>query len=357
MTEMNSKSMNDLTALSEALQAARAALEARGVDEVLQAPSAEALAQAHSQTVRAANQIGLQLVRDRLALGAIAVETEALSLSELVNEVLSSLVGAHQGQIVTHFNASEQALADPDLVRRSLKAVLRSALDQLGADELIEISTHGEGDEIILSFSAPGANLPAAAAPHLLDTRTVQNEQQPPEPIDLERLAVLPLVQAQGGRVWVDPQGVPGAALHLALPAAGADSADRAAASGRTVLIVDDDPDGAFMLQQVLAKGEYETRIVHDGLSGLKQAKQDDIGLILLDVMLPGLDGFEVCRRLRSDPDTADLPIIMISAKSRPEDRDTGLKMGANAYMSKPLRLAEVLDKVGELLGETGQGT
>jgi len=121
------------------------------------------------------------------------------------------------------------------------------------------------------------------------------------------------------------------------------------------VLIIDDDPDGSFMLEQALAKGGYRTDTAYDGLSGLARAKQPDVALVLLDVMLPGLDGFEVCHRLRKDPATANLPIIMISAKGRDEDRATGLRMGANEYMAKPLRLAEVLEKVGAVLDPSDQ--
>jgi CheY-like chemotaxis protein len=138
---------------------------------------------------------------------------------------------------------------------------------------------------------------------------------------------------------------------------AGTSNSSSDANSAALVLIVDDDPDGAFMLEQALAKGGYRTDVARDGLAGLARAKQPDVSLVLLDVMLPGLDGFEVCHRLRNEPATAKLPVIMISAKGREEDRATGLRLGANDYMAKPLRLAEVLEKVGSVLKESSRST
>lgn len=145
-------------------------------------------------------------------------------------------------------------------------------------------------------------------------------------------------------------------AIALTLPAIRAAQGP----SGQHVLIVDDDPDGAFLLEQVLLKGDYKVRIAANGLEGLAQARSGDISLILLDVMLPGMDGFEVCHRLKEDPATNSIPIVMISAKSRPEDRAMGLRVGATEYMTKPLSMNEVIQTVNALArpieGETKNG-
>ena len=75
-----------------------------------------------------------------------------------------------------------------------------------------------------------------------------------------------------------------------------------------------------------------------------------DSDLVILDVMLPGLDGFEVCHRLRSDPQTSNLPVIMYSGKVREIDKLTGEKVGANEYLNKPINLAELLAKTESLI-------
>ncbi|MDX1600162.1 MAG: response regulator, partial [Anaerolineales bacterium] len=342
----------ELIELTEALEAARNALAARDGDETLKAPSVEALAQAHRQAVRAANRVGEQLIRDRLELGEITVEPESVSIGSLLEKITADLNVPGAGAAVgTDSSEKANVHADPNLLGRSIRAVLRGAAAAAGSLSGVTVNTEVHGDEVILSISAQDIDLPAQVTPHLVTAEREAGGSL--EPIDLELLSLRPFVEAQGGRIWADEPGSAERALQIALPVAEpSEESQPEVDTGNTVLIVDDDPDGAFMLEQVLAKGGYETLLVHDGLSGLQKAKQEPVSLILLDVMLPGMDGFEVCRRLRSDSETADLPIIMISAKSRPEDRETGLKMGADEYMSKPLRLADVLDKVGELLGD-----
>lgn len=139
------------------------------------------------------------------------------------------------------------------------------------------------------------------------------------------------------------------ARLSVGLPSS---SATPRPARGARILVVDDDPDSAFMLEQAVIKAGYETVIAYDGLTALSRARDEHVVLVLLDVMLPGMDGYEVLRRLRSETATADLPIVMVSAKSRPEDIETGLRLGANEYLVKPLRLADVVACVRDQIGE-----
>ena len=74
--------------------------------------------------------------------------------------------------------------------------------------------------------------------------------------------------------------------------------------------------------------------------------------LVILDVMLPGMDGFEICHRLRSEPTTAHLPILMFSAKAQEIDKDTGIKVGADDYLTKPAAPAEIVSRVEKLLAK-----
>jgi two-component system cell cycle response regulator len=90
-----------------------------------------------------------------------------------------------------------------------------------------------------------------------------------------------------------------------------------------------------------------------NGLTGLRKALEENPDLILLDVMLPGLDGFEVCHRLRSEPKTAHLPILMLSAKGQDSDRVAGLRVGANEFLNKPIDREVLLGKIKGYLPET----
>lgn len=131
-------------------------------------------------------------------------------------------------------------------------------------------------------------------------------------------------------------------------PVAGA--AASSPARKANILVVEDDPDSAELMSQILEIEGYRVKRSPSGLKALEQASNGDIDLILLDVMLPGVDGFEVCHRLRQEPPTASLPILMVSAKGRREDIDTGLRVGANAYMTKPLSRHDLLSTVKKLL-------
>jgi len=96
----------------------------------------------------------------------------------------------------------------------------------------------------------------------------------------------------------------------------------------------------------------YEVIAALNGLEGIRKAHNDRPDLVILDVMLPGMDGFEICHRLRAEPDTAQLPILMLSAKAQQIDKDTGLKVGADDYLPKPAAPAEIINRVEALLAK-----
>ncbi len=118
------------------------------------------------------------------------------------------------------------------------------------------------------------------------------------------------------------------------------------------ILVVDDNPQAATLLEYALQEEGYEAVKALNGLEGLKLAKTERVDLVILDILLPGIDGFEVCHRLRAAPETATTPVIMISAKAREEDRATALRIGADAYFGKPLGMSELMKAIENLLEE-----
>ena len=119
------------------------------------------------------------------------------------------------------------------------------------------------------------------------------------------------------------------------------------AAAKQKVLIVDDDSNIADLISLYLMKECYETRIVGDGEAALAAVSAFEPDLILLDLMLPGMDGYQVCREVRSSKDT---PIIMLSAKGQIFDKVLGLEMGADDYMEKPFDSKELVARVKAVL-------
>lgn len=121
---------------------------------------------------------------------------------------------------------------------------------------------------------------------------------------------------------------------------------------GKTVLIVEDDNNIAELLRLYLEKVGYATLVASDGGAGLEQFRQHHPDIVLLDVMMPVMDGWEVCRAIRqTDKKT---PIIMLTAKGETTDKVSGLKMGADDYITKPFEMKEVLARIEAVLRRTG---
>ncbi len=119
------------------------------------------------------------------------------------------------------------------------------------------------------------------------------------------------------------------------------------------VLIIEDDPDLSRVLAYNLRNAGYEATVANDGREGLRQARLLIPDLIILDLMLPLVDGLEICRRLRAEPETADVIIMMLTARSEESDEVVGLSLGADDYMTKPFSVKVLLERVKALLRRT----
>lgn len=111
-----------------------------------------------------------------------------------------------------------------------------------------------------------------------------------------------------------------------------------------SILIVEDDPDLAKLLQIHLSDLGYQIEIAGDGRLGLQRALEGDFSLIILDIMIPFIDGFEVCKRIRAE--NRSLPILMLTSKAEELDKVLGLELGADDYMTKPFSVRELLARV-----------
>jgi DNA-binding response OmpR family regulator len=121
------------------------------------------------------------------------------------------------------------------------------------------------------------------------------------------------------------------------------------------ILVVEDDRDIADLIAHALAKAGYETDRVASGPDALASARAAAPDAIILDLMLPGLDGFDVCRALRGHDGTASIPIIMLTARGEEADRVAGLELGADDYVTKPFSAKELVARVGALLRRAGR--
>ena len=123
----------------------------------------------------------------------------------------------------------------------------------------------------------------------------------------------------------------------------------------QTILVVDDEPQIVELVGDYLKQAGFRVVTAGDGQTALTLARHERPDLVVLDLMLPELDGFEVLERLRASPQTADVPVLVLTVKARPADRRKALEMGADGYLVKPHRSAELVSLVGSLLRE-GRG-
>jgi DNA-binding response OmpR family regulator len=119
----------------------------------------------------------------------------------------------------------------------------------------------------------------------------------------------------------------------------------------RKVLIADDEPNIVISLQYLMERSGYEIRTVTNGDDALRAAQDFRPDLMLLDVMLPRRNGFEVCQTIRESPELNQVKIVMLTAKGRETEITKGLALGADAYITKPFATRELLETVGRLLG------
>jgi len=119
----------------------------------------------------------------------------------------------------------------------------------------------------------------------------------------------------------------------------------------KRVLIVDDEPNIVTSLEFLMEQAGYETRVAANGQEALNLAMSFRPDLVLLDIMVPVKSGYEVCQRLKSEPATRDIRIVMVSAKGRDVEVSKALELGADAYITKPFSTRELVAKVQEMLG------
>ena len=115
------------------------------------------------------------------------------------------------------------------------------------------------------------------------------------------------------------------------------------------VLVVDDSPTERHCLNEILTKAGYQVSFAHNGEEGVAKAKSDKPDLIVMDVVMPGLNGFQACRTITQDPLTQHIPVILCTTKNQETDKIWAMRQGAKAYVTKPVDGADLLKKVTAL--------
>lgn len=120
----------------------------------------------------------------------------------------------------------------------------------------------------------------------------------------------------------------------------------------KNILVVDDDPLLCSLLESSLKRAGFNCQTSYSGQAALDEMQKAAPNLIVLDIMMPDMNGFEVARRIRANPQTADIPVIMLTARIDAASRRTGMEIGVDAYITKPLSPKQLIERIQNLLGE-----
>ena len=122
-----------------------------------------------------------------------------------------------------------------------------------------------------------------------------------------------------------------------------------------SVLVVDDEPNIVVSLEFLMKEAGYDVRIAHNGDEALRAIEERAPDVVLLDVMMPKRNGYDLCQTIRANPDWEDVRIIMLTAKGRDVEREKGLALGADDYITKPFSTREVMERVKRDLADSGE--
>jgi signal transduction histidine kinase/CheY-like chemotaxis protein len=305
----------------------------------------------------------LALINDVLDLakveaGRLELVTEPVDVGQAIGASVAGLrpLADRKGQRVeTAIEPSIVFTADPGRLRQILYNLLSNAIKYTPTGGSIRVSGWRLGTEVRISVQDSGVGIAADDRVRVFEEfRQVGDAAQRHSGTGLGLALTRRLVEAHGGRIELESDLGVGSTFTVILPDRPAKmvAVERAQAAApgpqmsadRDVLIIEDEASSARLLQTYLEDAGYRVRLASNGETGLAQARAVRPAAIVLDVLLPGIDGWEVLRRLKSEPDLRDVPVIMATVV---DERGVGLALGAVDYLVKPIDPQMLLDRLG----------
>ncbi len=315
----------------------------------------------------------LELINDvldlaRIESGSLVVSSEAVALAPLVAEcaqMLQPQADAMAVQIVDRSAVAPglQARADRTRLKQVLTNLLSNAIkyNRRGGRVTLEARAAG-ADAVELSVADTGRGFTEAQQRELYQPfNRLGAEGSAVEGTGIGLVIAHRLTALMGGSLTLASEAGRGSVFTLRLPRADAPAAAACGAGStvaevsdgpaRTVLYIEDNPSNVELLRGVLSlRPQWRMLSAGDGAAGIAAAQEHRPDLIVIDIGLPGIDGFQVCRRLRADPAFAARPIVALSANAMPADVERGRAAGFDAYLTKPLQIADFLAQADRLL-------
>ncbi|HEV7811007.1 MAG TPA: response regulator [Candidatus Limnocylindrales bacterium] len=300
----------------------------------------------------------LALINDVLDLakieaGRIDLHVEQVDVSRAIAESVAGLrpLADRKGLRVAVVGSPLIAEVDPGRLRQILYNLLSNAIKYTNEGGAITIETSTHETVARIDVEDTGTGISAEDLDHVFEEfRQVGDHSSRDGGTGLGLALTRRLVEAHGGRLEVQSTIGVGSRFSVILPAAIAAStanpepATPVEVAGRDVLVIEDEPSSVRLLETYLAEAGYAMRVAGSGEAGLAMVHAAAPGAILLDVLLPGIDGWEVLRHLKADPETRDIPVIIVTVV---DERGVGLALGAVDYLLKPIDRNALLERLG----------
>jgi signal transduction histidine kinase/CheY-like chemotaxis protein len=305
----------------------------------------------------------LALINDVLDLakveaGRLELEREPFDLRGLILETIAGLrpLAERKHLTITSHGGSEMLLADRGRVRQILYNLLSNAIKFTPDGGSIVVEALSGDGSVRVAVTDTGTGISPADQEVIFDEfKQVGAIGERQAGTGLGLALARRLVEAHGGRIDLESELGKGSRFTVTFPqtagtsasagASGEAAEDTAAArTGTDVLVIEDDPSAVRLLRTYLEGDGYDVRFVQDGPSGMAAARAKPPAAIILDILLPGTDGWEVLRELKADPDLRDVPVIIVTVV---DERGLGLALGAVDYFLKPVDRTALLDRLG----------
>ncbi len=305
---------------------------------------------------------------DRIEEGKVRMELEEISMNDLVSEVAA----AWQPRLPDNFSlrceldfSARPVFCDPTRAKQILTNLLENSVKYSSAGGLLTIRTEARPDEIWTSVQDQGIGIDPEEQEVIFDRfhQLESGYRRSAGGLGIGLSLVQKLVELHGGRVWVDSAKNVGSTFTFALPysreedSAGpledlsgvAEEEGREPWDGKKILFVDD-VEHYHEFLRLLMKSAKEFCSAYNGEEGIEIAAQNRPDIILMDLRMPVLDGFDATMRLKSDPETRDIPVVAVTAQAMQEDKARALEAGAAGFITKPIDLDTFRNVLKEFL-------
>ena len=320
-----------------------------------------------------------QLIDDVLDLAKIEAgkftwNMQTLSMADVIERAVTATTSLFEGKPCNWYRRSNPicppCTGDQHRLMQVVINLISNAV-KFTPSGSITVALRARDGEIVVSVTDSGIGIAPADHPKIFEKfkQVGDTLTDKPKGTGLGLPICKEIVEHHGGRIWVESETGKGSTFLFVIPAQAAASrcarprssisnpwcagcARRSQAisrPGKSILVVDDDPNIRSLLLQEFTEAGYRVRLAEDGREALACIREEKPGLVMLDVMMPEMNGFDVAAVLKNDPATMDIPIIILSIV---EDKERGFRLGVDRYLTKPIDTASLFHEVGTLLDQ-----